>query len=373
VVIHRFAEAAAVLIASVTCLGCIDPDISGTRDAVLIAANVGSDDYELQTHPVTADDFTDLEGETVRLIRRPKLIFEQSGSSVSVSVDGDDPMQVSYADDDGALLATDYAGLVAITTFHHMNEAHAYFRGIGLGTTTDDMPQQRVRFLPTFSFPGLPIPLSLNDNMAFVYQIDAYLVLGESVLDEIPLAANQGVVAHEYSHGVLHFLTKDEVGESVDIRYNWDGTSANFWRSLHEGLADVHGVAITNNSNFIAASGRDLLVGRDVSDDHQLQEFHLGNAGAPLESYDPYSLGSVIAATFWTFSEELRGRGITGEEARQQMGRLAFDAVANLDLSSSGFHISDYLRAVTETTTDAAWCDAVRQHFAILQAEAGCP
>ena len=57
------------------------------------------------------------------------------------------------------------------------------------------------------------------------------------------------------------------------------------------------------------------------------------------------------------------------EDARLAMGRLAFTAVTNLDLSMSGFHILDYVRAVSNTTSDGAWCDAVRKHFADQESE----
>jgi hypothetical protein len=364
---------AACLVLVSTCFGaCLDPDISGTRDAVVIAASTGGAAYELETRSVTADDFTTLAGESVRLINRPDLTFELNGATASVEVSNESPMHVTYAEDGNTLVATDYLGLVAITTYHHMDESHAYFRNLGLGSATADLPQQRVMFLPSISVAGMPGPVVLNDNMAYVFQIDSFIVFSEEQLDEIPLAANHGVVNHEFSHSVLDFLTQDASGQPAEIRYDWDSTSTNFWVSLHEGLADVHAVGITNDPNFIAASGRDLLVGRDVSEEHVASSGLLQDTQSSVESYDPYPLGSVLAATFWTYSEELRSGGTEEAEARLQMARLAFNAVSTLSLSSGGFHISDFLKAVTDSTADEDWCVAVREHFALLQTEAGC-
>ncbi len=365
-------KAACLLLAS-TCFGaCLDPEISGTRDALVIAAS-GGDTYELQTRSVTADDFTTLEGESVRLVNRPDLVFELNGNDVSVEVSNESPMHVTYAEDGNTLVATDYLGLVAITSFHHMNESHAYFRNLGLGSATADLPQQRLLFLPSISVTGMPGPVVLNDNMAFVFQINAFMVFREDQLDEIPLAANHGVVNHEFSHSVLHFLTKDASGQPAEIRHGWDSMSTNFWRSLHEGLADVHGAGITNDPNFISASGGQLLVGRDLSAEHVVFSDLLQRTESSINNYDPYPLGSVLAATFWTYSEQLRSLGTEETEARQQMARLAFDAVSALALSSDGFHIADYLKAVTDTAGDDAWCAAVREHFDLIQNEAGCP
>jgi len=359
-----------LLAATVLLGGCLDPGLSGTRQVVVIAAN-DSGDYGLRERTVTADDFTTLEGESVRLVSRPTLLVDVD--TEQVSVEGDDAMHVGYSEDGGALVPTGYLGLVALTTYHHMSESHAYFRSLGLGDSGNDMPQQRVMFLPELKVAGEVGTVPANDNMAYVPQVGAFIVLAEDQFDAIPLAANHGVVAHEFSHAVLHHLT-EEAGAPPDERLGWDEESANFWRSLHEGLADVHGAGITNDANFMAASVNGQFGDRDLSSDHVLTDFMLFDAESSF-SYDPYPLGSVLAATFWSYRDELMAQGMSADEARSHMARTAFDAVRTLDLSSQGFHIADYLTEAGVNASDgAAWCAAVQQHFSIIMDQVGgCP
>lgn len=117
-----------LLLATILLAGCLDPGLSGTRQAVVIAAN-DSGDYALRTRTVTADDFTTLEGESVRLVSRPRLVIDLD--TEEVTVEGDDPMHVGYAQDDGALVATDCLGLgtAVVHTVHEVgSDEHAGWR-----------------------------------------------------------------------------------------------------------------------------------------------------------------------------------------------------------------------------------------------------
>ncbi len=360
-----------LLAATVALGGCLDPGLSGTREAVVIAAN-DSGEYALRTRTVTADDFTTLEGESVRLVSRPELVINLE--TEEVTVEGDDAMHVGYAEDGGALVALDYLGLVALTTYHHMSDSHAYFRALGLGETAEDLPQQRVMFLPKLKVDGQIGTVPANDNMAFIPELGAFIVLAELQFDEIPLAANHGVVAHEFSHAVLHHMTDDANGSPPDVRFGWDAESSNFWRALHEGLADVHGAGLTDDPNFMAASVSGQFGDRSLTGDHTLTESLLFEVESSF-SYDPYPMGSVLAATFWSYRAELMSLGMSAYEARSHMARTAFDTVSSLDLTAQGFHVADYLtEAATHATESAAWCAAVQQHFSIIMDRiGGCP
>lgn len=365
-------NAALVLALGACAGGCLDPDLSGTRDVVVISTN-GAGEYALRARSVTADDFTTLEGDSVRFLAKPSLVIDEFTETIELS--GGEDMHVTYSEVDGELVATDYLGLIAVTAYHHMQATHSYFHMLGLGSTADELPQQRVLFLPKIRVNGGGRVVA-NDNMAYIPELESFMVLAEDILDELPLAANEGVVGHEFSHAVLHALTDGPDGTAANVRLGWDTESSNFWASLHEGLADVHGVAITGESNFVAPSVSSLFGDRDAASLHQLTDSMLFDVGS-FAGYDPYPMGSVIAATFWTYHEGLRELGVGEDQALADMGRLAFDAARTLQLGSE-FHIADYLTSAANATPDAAsrdaWCTAVGQHFVLVQdLVTGCP
>jgi hypothetical protein len=354
--------------------GCLAPDISGTHDAIVVARGPDGT-YGLHAREVTADDLVALDGESVRFVSRPTLTIDPD--LLTIDVDGDEGMHVTYADQDGALLATDYLGLIGVTAYHHLSAAHAYFRGLGLGAATDDIAQQRVFFLPKLRVAGGGGGTA-NDNIAFIPLESAFLVLAEKQLDAVPLAANEGVVAHEFSHSVLHHRFADGSNRPPNETFGWDSTSANYWASLHEGLADVHGAGITGEPNFILPSaGPEFGINRDVSSpDHILTDALLLDVESSF-SYDPYPLGSVLAATLWSYRDALIARGDDRDAALAQMSQLAFDAMDALAPDAAGFHVADYLSAgaaVAPAGDVALWCGAVDEHFALVSAMVvGCP
>lgn len=358
----------------VLAVACGPGDVAGSVKVEIVA--VGADgSYGIEVETVEVRSLRRLEGETTRFVTGAELAVEEDNE---LEVRGGRPIQLRLAESGGVYESLDYEGLIALSAYHHMQEAHALFREVGLGEGTKTLPQMDSLFLPALDGAS-PSLSSLRDNAAYAYTEDSFLLLRESVLDEVPLAANQGIIAHEFSHAVLDYLTTTAAGEIVrpEARLSWDRPSVNHWRSVDEGLADVFAAAFTGDPDFIRPSGGEHIEGRDLSGDHAFTE-EIENDASYGFAYDPYPLGSVVAATFWDYARELEADGMSAEDANREMAHLAFGCLEVLELQEEGFHAVDLLnQAIAEapgSEARALFCQGARDRFARVSEEiAGCP
>ena len=146
------------------------------------------------------------------------------------------------------------------------------------------------------------------ENAAYVPTLHHFLLLTDAIPKDVPLAANKGVVAHEFGHALFHYLTTG--GTTTPRLLEMDAEGYESVYSLDEGLADVLGYLVSNRPDFIADSLTDQ--------DRALDTEHLASDVSPLPgeddeesllpSYNPYALGSVFAATIWEVDVELNNR-----------------------------------------------------------------
>lgn len=111
--------------------------------------------------------------------------------------------------------------------------------------------------------------------------------------------ANAGVVAHELSHGVKQRLVQTERGALVYA--DWPTAAVDSYRSDDEGLADFFAAVATQDPNFIGPSIPERDLDRHVS---RTRYFTVELADdiekKSINDYDPYPLGSALAAWLWT-------------------------------------------------------------------------
>jgi hypothetical protein len=317
---------------------------------VLVIARGDDGGYGLHPREVDADDLAALRGELVEFIGRPTVVISADGSAAIV---GGERLDIEFSRDGGHLLATDYDGLIAVSAYHHLTQAGTYFLDVGLDV---ELGTLRTAYRPLTDYGGSIGPHEFHDNASYVPAINAFLLLEEKWLDYVPLAANEGVMAHEFAHAVFDAVAGGPLPD-------WDHTSINLWRSINEGLADVHAVALTGDPAFARASAGAFVANRDVSvPTIELTEELL--ATALEESYNPYPIGTVIAAVFWDFRTSLVDSGVDGADASRAMGQLAHRSVAALEWDASGLSLGEFAAAVTAEANESLrtrLCEALWQ------------
>ncbi len=347
-------------------LGCEPLDMTGEVPAWVIDRDE-SGEYGLVERTLVVESFRELKGETIEMVARAKIEISPDESEL-LFLDGS-PLGLKYSRAGDAWAAEDYDGLVLLSFYHHASEVHDYFRSLGLSTTVPDFGPLPAHYLPQMeALLGLRIPL-ITDNAAFLEAPPSFLVFRELLLDEIPLPANEGVVAHEFGHAIFHHLTIASYGAQRVDELGFDVADFNFIRSVNEGLADVHGAAFTRDPKFIVPSVSFLEERRDVS---RFREYTQDLEDAALQTepgdYDPYPLGDVLANAFWGFRGRLVEQGQTEEEAIRRMAEVAFEATRVTDLTSlSAFDITDFMDTAAKVLTDPAeqalFCEEVAKRF----------
>ena len=196
----------------------------------------------------------------------------------------------------------------------------------------------------------------------------AFTLLEEHLLDYVPIAANEGIMAHEYAHAVF-----DAIAGRPDP--DWDEVSVNLWRSVNEGLADVHAVALTSDPKFAQASIGRFVSTRDVSTPSIALTGEL-LATTREQPYNPYPIGTVFAAVFWDVRVGLVERAYDPADASRVMGALALRALETLAIESSGFDLAGFAEAAAASAGAhrELLCEALWSRAALIMTEVtSCP
>lgn len=206
-------------------------------------------------------------------------------------VDGD-IADVRYAG--GGALALEYVVQDGVAVPIHADglELFSYYRALSaLRTDLDELgiPTDTVFPVPFAYQPSVAGAL-LSSNAAYVSGgVHLFVLLpGGNGLD-VPLAANPGVIRHEFGHALFSSI----VGGGVRADAPWilePEVSA-----LNEGFADMVATLSLDDPDFIGLSV-DLGGARDVRGDRTIED-----AADPAE--DPYSRGTVYASLAWDVRE----------------------------------------------------------------------
>lgn len=183
-------------------------------------------------------DLRRLEGvETEKQFR--KAVLEEPGSDV----------EAQFIEDDGVLYPSDFHSLSLATAYYNFEVSRAYALARG-------MPEDRLRGVPFYYFPKLTTDPSrgfVADNAAWYPALRSFLLFPFHELQGIPLAANQGVIAHEYGHGIFTALVHD--GSWLpDYPARWGSAGAVMIESLEEGFADAWALGVTGDLDFVERS-----------------------------------------------------------------------------------------------------------------------
>ena len=272
------------------------------------------------------------------------------------------PLSVQYVVQDEVAYPIDRDGLIAFSFYNHLEDTVDF---INTGSQDlDGLLPMDTAISPIIS--DLTLAFLPMENAAYVPTLHHFLLLTDAIPKEVPLAANKGVVAHEFGHALFHFLTTG--GTTTPRLLATDAEGQDSLYSLDEGLADVLGYLVTNRPNFIADSLE--------NQDRALDTEHLASNVSPLPGlntdegllslYNPYPLGSVFAATIWDVDVQLNDKSrllnwvidTTTEFGRQVSLEERQDSI---DLGMQWLDVwIDQAQTVEETTLA---CEAIQERW----------
>ena len=207
-------------------------------------------------------------------------------------------LRVPWFEHDGALVAADADGLVSWSFYAHLADIRREL--VDRGWDVDPIFPVRFAWQPI-----TPQDFLGTENAAYVLGSRTFVLFPDG-LDGVPLAANAGVVRHEFGHAWFELLTTGVSGRPSPV----PAGDLNAVRALNEGFADMVAALSLDEPRFIDPSLP--LPDRDLSVDRVAIAAIYPDPDDPLLfGYDPYGLGSVYASFVWTVREETDERWAT--------------------------------------------------------------
>jgi len=274
-----------------TLLAC-DPGTAGRYQAFV---HQGDGDFAAEPRAISAlSDPYRLDGE---------LGTGRAGGTVGIDwssgraiYDEGKPLTVNYAVQDDVGEPLDMEALILFSLYGNLQDARDR-----LGDLDIDIGELFPMNIAVS--PALPDPTMgafPADNEAYVPGTNTMIVLPD-LTSELPLAANTGVVFHEFGHGLFHYLTSGDVYGDRLLDLDQPAELTDGAGSLDEGFADMLGTLLTDDPAFISRSI--VLPERDVTGDHTAAGVEVlpgeFTDGGVLATYDPYPLGTVFASVSW--------------------------------------------------------------------------
>lgn len=300
-------------------------------------------------------------------------------------------------------LADDFNSLVYLTALHNFEEAWRFYRdvvGDDTGATQHHGYVGLSATLVVADWLPLDIPFMVPpfDNAAYNPMTDSFILVPHLYAEGVPLAAAQGVIAHEFGHRVFQHNVLNAHGSPwLNMTTDQDLLVL---LGLNEGAADVFTVAMMQDPDFLrpsVAAGPNTHQGMHrLADQRQfggplaevmtwqslLAGEHPDDCGDPLIEGDLdedelatyvfnfYCVGTLSAQVMW----EAAGRDtrVLRDELAPSFRRGLFllrERQVTLDEEGEAplFTVASYLDAIASALPDAyrpAWCDAATVRFA---------
>jgi len=267
--------------------------------------------YELRVASIeTLDDVAALQGEAAVAVGNARITVGQSRIRVTGSAD----VHAEFIEHDGVLYPSDFHSLGLATAYFNFERARAYALARG-------MEPETLRRVPFYYHPEMYLsdsgPDGETDNAAWFPALRSFLLFPFDAFQEIPLAMNQGVIAHEYGHGIFTAEVHGGVWPPPWLA-GWcpDGacTEANGVRMLdvlEEGFADAWAVGVTRDPWFthhsISALGDGRLVAGFVPSRHCHSQARFEAAIAEAADLPP-----ADQERYWAAKKYEVGTGVAG-------------------------------------------------------------
>ncbi len=298
-------------------------------------------------------------------------IFEANLSTASLEYSQGNPVRPHFHVSEGVAKPLDRDGLIAFSYYAHLQDS-AYL------LEQADLDLSPITPIDTAISPIIP-DLSLNflplENAAYAPTAHCFILLSDLVEKDVPLAANKGIVAHEFGHAVFHFLTTG--GTDTPKLVSPTSVSSDSINSLDEGLADVLGYLVSQRTDFIGDSLDN--VDRALNTEHLAENVELlpGEEveDSLLPSYNPYPLGSVFAATIWKIDQQnqssLRTLNWVLETTRIFGEKVNDGSIPNS--VETGYHWLDIFVDLANSADEKQLaCDSIEQHFTSIYTVLSC-
>lgn len=231
------------------------------------------------------------------------------------------PVEAQFVERDGVLWPVDFHSLALATAYRNFEVARRYALARGM---PPDGPLDRIPFYyaPVFRWRLSPdeAPTPITDNAAFFGSLGAFLFLPFDEFQDIPLAMNCGVIAHEYAHAVFAATVfGSDFSQALVQRWTPGASGLRLLGAVEEGFADAWGAGVCGDPRYASRSFPESL-----GDDRRLDGFvpakhcyapaafaadleygrTCDDGGDRFWGERQYRVGTVLAAALWRAGQE---------------------------------------------------------------------
>ncbi|MFW5966514.1 MAG: hypothetical protein ACOCV2_03295 [Persicimonas sp.] len=284
----------------------------------------------------------------------------------ALRVRGDEDPRARWEVDDGVVVGWDYQSFLMYTLYHHLEKSAIYFESIGV--ERDVVGRMPVYYAPEMNLGFIPINV-FTDNAAYAFTLDAFLVPPQFLSRDLPLAANRGVIVHEYSHAVFNRVVHDDQRVPDYLFEEWEDPYVNRMNALNEGVADIFGALAVQEPNFIEPSFSEETfdVDRDLTKEREYTEDLEETLEQSADAFNPYKIGSVIASTVWALRD-----AVDDDEA---LGSAVIDALEDFAEVEPEYTLADFFNPFYDHLPSHAQdeaCDIFEERLTAISEELTC-
>lgn len=345
-------------------LGCAPTDMSGPVTAYVLARDEATGEYALGKHPVdNLESLRELRGRDVDMRKGSELNVGFGG----IDIDRGSPFALEYSREaDGTVVPGDLHSLYALSLYRNLDRTASFLREHG------HAPARR---LDVLYFPRLDNPVTgdgrsdFTDNAAYASLVPGFVMLPSLLLTDLPMLLNEGIVAHEFGHAVIHQELFGDVKEAPHEEDEEWVVAHRHLASLHEGVADLIAWAATGDPDSFRPTAdidRDLAEPADYTAADLLEL-----DSTETTDYDPHHHGSLMARAIHELWREKDARGHLAPEARGRLLEATLGALRALRFERETFTLAAFPDAfvlqLREEDRPAA-CDVLRSRLAPLKA-----
>ncbi len=280
----------------------------------------------------------------------------------------------SLGGQDSVWLAEDFHSLGMATAYAHVSRARAAALAAGLPPTC--LARLPLYYDVTFIERSGGVGGKQADNAFFMPLMGSIFFLPYEDFPTLSMAMNQGIIAHEYSHGIWACQVEDF--EPFPWRaLSLDGPSSARISAYNEGVADYFAAWVTGDPNFLAVSLPVLSAARDTSV-VRLYTQAMADDAENGGDYNPYAMGAVLASALWRVREETTDSAVADRWVVRALAAMP----AALDAAIAGggrFTLAEFLAVLVRSAdqVDQVFhtraCRVLSERFTLAGTISGCP
>ncbi len=344
--------------------GCAPTDVSGPVTAYVLARDEVTGEYTLGRHPVeNLESLRELRGRDVDMRKGSELNTNFGG----IDVERGSPFALEYSREaDGTVVPGDLHSLYALSLYRNLDRTAAFLREHG---------HTPVRRLDVLYFPRLDNPVTgdgrsdFTDNAAYTSLLPGFVMLPSLLLTDLPMLLNEGIVAHEFGHAVIHQELFGDVKEAPHETDEEWAVAHRHLSSMHEGVADLIAWAQTGDPDSFRPTAD---IDRDLAEPADYTLADLSELDSrETTSYDPHRHGSLMARAIYELWPDKGEQGRLSPESRGRLVEAILGALRAQRFEQGSFTLAsfpDAFVAQLRAEERPAACDVLRSRLAPLKA-----